>query len=195
MATAFEQEMSYVERNSAAAGDATPDWMRQALHATLGELRFFFVTLAGFTLHPARFAAEWGSGQRRALNPLAFFATSLALTAPSSYMFHAFLTGMSEGSGAHIRWQISSGIVHDLIPYASAILWAVVSHAVFRVLGSTKPLGATLGVCFYTVGGPFSLFELVQRLSVKLVHRLGSSGRLFDNWTSLLLLASSSTSG
>jgi hypothetical protein len=66
---------------SEAPGDDTapPDWIREAWRLTLADFRAFARTAATLVAHPRRFAAAWAAGRERALNPLAFLATSAAV--------------------------------------------------------------------------------------------------------------------
>jgi hypothetical protein len=62
---------------------ATPNWIADGLRSFFGELAEYARTVADFTTHPSRFAAEWASGERRALNPMGFLATALGILAPA----------------------------------------------------------------------------------------------------------------
>src|SRR3954470_20123299 len=55
-------------------------WLRDAMVAFCDETLLYLRTCAGFAFRPRRFLAEWSAGTRRAQNPLAFMATTLAIT-------------------------------------------------------------------------------------------------------------------
>src|SRR5688572_16701372 len=60
-------------------GPADPEWVRPALARVWRGLRLYFLTVAAFTRGPARFVTEWVDGRRTVMNPLGYFATSVAL--------------------------------------------------------------------------------------------------------------------
>src|SRR5437868_2595935 len=59
-----------------AARQQSPDWIAKAIRNAGAEVKLVLQTAWGFAKHPGRFASLWVEGRQRALNPLAFLATS-----------------------------------------------------------------------------------------------------------------------
>lgn len=131
-----------------------PDWIRDALRLSLGELRLFWNTLAAVTLHPATFASDWADGRRRALNPIAFLATSLAITVPISQLFSRFL--LKDPLVNRL-----GELGQEVAPYVLVAIWGGFNHLLIRAAGSNRPLRTTLGSTVYALFGPLAIADLV----------------------------------
>src|SRR5438132_9210100 len=143
------------ELDAEAAREQSPDWIAEAIRNAKGELALFARTAIGFSLHPGRFAAGWVAGKERALNPLAFLATSAAL-----------LTGLRAVLAATYKVNAPDaglvGQVADVLgPYAHYALLGVIAHGVFRLTGSTARLRDSLAVALFAGGGPAAIAELL----------------------------------
>jgi hypothetical protein len=134
-----------------APGDDTapPDWIREAWRVTVADLRAFVRTAATFVAHPRRFAAGWAAGRERALNPLAFLATSAAVLGGAQALF-----GLDHGGS------IAYTLLALIAPYAHFAFLGLVAHLCLRVLGSHQRLRASLGIALYVGGGPALAFTL-----------------------------------
>lgn len=131
-----------------------PDWVKDGVEKTREELALFFATAIGITLRPATFAREWSEGRRRALNPLGFLATSIAIVGPAKHVGQ-LLMGVAEPGGLRNElWQAA-------VPYFEYVVLGVIAHFVLRAFGSRAALRSTVGVCLYAGGGPSAAVTLL----------------------------------
>src|SRR5580765_7984197 len=79
-----------------------PDWVRDGMRQLVGEVRLFLRTAIDFTTSPFRFAREWSTGERHALNPLGFLATAFAVAGPANALF-VHLVRADEQSSSLVR--------------------------------------------------------------------------------------------
>jgi hypothetical protein len=142
-------------------------WLREAVHNVLLELALFFRTAAAITFRPRRFAAEWGAGEVQGLNPLAFLATSLAITGPILILSER-LPSQAE---ANPLWR---DLVSPLGPYAQFLVLGLLCHAFLRLLGGRRGLLATVGISLYAGGGPAAAVDLVTLPLQLLVDKAAS---------------------
>ncbi len=134
---------------------AGPDWVRETIAVTRSEIRHFAATVNGFCRHPSRFSAAWMAGQTRALNPLGFLATALAISGTVG----SLVPGNDEGG-------ILGNLAAATLPYAYYVLLGVLCHPLLRLAGSTRPLRATVAISLFAGGGPGLLVALGGDLMV-----------------------------
>jgi hypothetical protein len=140
---------------SGQAPSGSPDWIADSVRSALGELLLFFRTAAAFTLRPGRFAKEWVGGRRRALNPLAFLATSAALLGGLRALFHGAFPASDDGGG------LTGQIADAVAPYLHYAALGVIAHFVFVLCGSRGVrLRESLAVALYAGGGPAALADI-----------------------------------
>lgn len=147
-----------------------PDWVREGIRQFLDEVRSFLRTALDVTVRPFRFAREWSTGQRHALNPLGFLATAFAVAGPANALFARAVRLPDE----------PSSLVHDalaaLTPFAYYLLLGALQHAILRLFGSQRPLRDSCAMALYAGGGPATLAHLFVLGSAYFVWR--SSGSL-----------------
>lgn len=98
-------------------------------------MRSFARTAFEFTLHPTRFAKEWATGTRHALNPLGFLATAFAVLAPFDAVF-AHLTHHDDSTSEPLLRAAAGAI----LPFGYYLLVGALQHGVLRLCGSRRPL-------------------------------------------------------
>jgi len=143
----------------------TPDWVRDGLRQFADEVRLFLRTALDFTLHPARFAREWASGTRHALNPLGFLATALAVSGAARVLF-AHVMHQSDDAGG--PWRAALGAV---TPFAYYLALGMVQHGVLRLFGSRRRLRDSCGMALYAGGGPALFSQLMIMVGVYVYFR------------------------
>ncbi|HEX6836271.1 MAG TPA: hypothetical protein VF334_06835, partial [Polyangia bacterium] len=150
--------------------DEAPDWVKDGIRQFVDEVRLFLRTVADFTVRPFRFAREWSSGQRHALNPLGFLATAFAVAGPANALFARAVRLPDE----------PSSLVHDalaaLTPFVYYLLLGALEHGVLRAFGSKRPLRDSCAMALYAGGGPATLAHLFVIASAYFMWR--SSGTL-----------------
>jgi hypothetical protein len=142
----------------------SPDWIRDAIHQARAELRLFFATALGFARAPKQFAAEWATGQRRALNPLGFLATAAAV-----------LGGARSLVGRVVHFgdaapTMAGEILDAAGPYVHYAALGVITHLVLRASGSRTPLRAAVAVSLFAGGGPAALCQLALLFALVPLH-------------------------
>lgn len=136
-----------------------PDWLREAGAAIWEESVRFLVTVLQCTRHPRRFAAAWFAGETRALNPIGYVSTALAISAAVRSVTMALLS-ISDDSGF---W---SNVGAATLPYAYYALLGVLCHVVLRRRETARPLRASMAIALYIGGGPGLLLSLAMWLCV-----------------------------
>lgn len=137
----------------------SPNWIREALANAVAELRLFFSTARDFTLHPIRFGAAFTEGRQRAMNPLAFLATSAALLGGLRLLLKTATGAPDENLSLPVQ------AVDALAPYLHYAALGCVAHAVFRLTGSMRPLRDSLAMALFAGGGPAALAEVLTALT------------------------------
>ena len=138
---------------SAVPGEA-PDWVKDGIRQFLDEVRLFLRTVADVTLQPVRFAREWSTGQRRALNPLGFLATAFAVAGPANALF-ARLVRLPDEPSSLVR-----DVLGALTPFIYYLALGALEHGVLRLCGSKRPLRDSCAMALYAGGGPAMLAHL-----------------------------------
>lgn len=141
-----------------------PHWPTDAIHNTGGELLLFASTVVAFARHPNRFAAAWVRRQQRALNPLAFMATSATILGLSRLVSGPLFAALSKAppeaplrpAMALLRqaWDAAA-------PHVNFLLLGLIAHLVCRLLGSRAKLRDSAAVALFAGGGPVALAELI----------------------------------
>lgn len=149
----------------AVEGSKGPEWLREAAATVRDEAVRFMVTVLQCSRHPRRFAAAWFAGDTRAPNPIGYVSTALAVTAATKSLTAALL-GVDDSTGL---W---SSLAVATLPYAYYALLGVLSHIVFRLGGTTRPLSASLAIALYVGGGPGLLLTLSLELDMLLYSLL-----------------------
>src|SRR5580698_6115041 len=105
------------------------NWAREAIDAALDETRGYLSTAWGFARHPGVFSAEWAAGERRAMNPLGFFASSLAVIGVLGQL-DRFWPAPGESKPSFLR-----DVLEALGPYVHAVALALLIHLLLRARG------------------------------------------------------------
>jgi hypothetical protein len=124
-----------------------PDWIRGALVSALDELRAFARTLWGISARPTSFIRAWCEGGERALNPLAFAATSAAIVALATTVL-GWLGYGSGGEGGFL-----SDVVHQTGPFVQYTVVGLLAHPPLAFAKPRRRLRDTVAVALYA-GGP-----------------------------------------
>jgi hypothetical protein len=127
-----------------------PDWIAEAWRVTVADVRAFLQSSVALLRRPRQFAARWATGQSRALNPLAFMATSAAVLGVAQA-----LIGLGSGN------TLAAAALAVAAPYAHFGWLGLLAHAALRLLGSRQKLRVSLGVALYVGGAPALAFTLV----------------------------------
>ena len=145
----------------------SPSWIRDAVANGLGELRLFFATAKAFTFHPVRFAGAFIEGRQRAMNPLAFLATSAGLLGGLRLLLRAATA--SPDANLSLPGQLFEAVA----PYLHYAALGCIAHLVFRATGSGRPLRDSLAMALFAGGGPAAfadLFTLLTGAAFDLAH-------------------------
>jgi hypothetical protein len=156
-------------RNGVSDGGG-PDWVREAFAQARDEVASFLRTARDFTLHPSSFARQWVAGERRALNPLGFLATSFAIVAGSD----ALMMSLAQRQEEHGFWE---SVVGSLAPFGYYLFVGLVAHGVLRLFGSRRRLSDTCAMALYAGGGPATLAHLFFLVAILVRQYLLGEGR------------------
>jgi hypothetical protein len=130
-------------------------WLADSLRLTLREVRSFAATAAAVTVRPARFARQWVHGQREAMNPLGYFATSAAIVAVYQKVSFAVVGVKSEGA-------LGTELLNAVGPYLHYVALGLLCHAMLRLRGSRRSMRGSLGLSLYVGGGPGALVTVLN---------------------------------
>jgi|SRR5579863_5044594 len=134
-----------------------PHWPRETAAAVYHEIIAYLTTARAIILHPARFGAEWSTGARRALNPVAFQLNALAVVGPW-LVFWARLVDPNPPA-TPLWWDI----IKSTLPTVGSAVGMSLCHVLVRLMGGARPLRSTLAMVFYISGGPLALLSLASR--------------------------------
>jgi hypothetical protein len=132
----------------------TPDWIREGLRQTRDELVLFLKTAWAITRRPREFGGSWSRGEAKALNPLAFLATSLAFSGVSQHLLFRWLR-IDEGSSS-----LLGEIVSNAFPYLWYLIFGLIVHTALRVVRLSPLPRTTLGIVLFAAGGPAMIVRL-----------------------------------
>jgi hypothetical protein len=165
--------------------DEEPSWARDLARLWWEEIRLFVSTAARFVASPRRFGAEWASGQRRAMNPLAFLAASWPILLPIDYGLQALARHQPQPNHPLIV-----ELVRSIRPYIFAIPLTLILFAIFRLAGSRRHLTTTLGILLYW--SVFSILGWIVGVVGNLAFQVGEwlphvTGYLTTIWGAMAL--------
>jgi hypothetical protein len=175
-----------VVRDEPAPARPVQRWLADAWRVIREDLIEYGRTALAVSLRPARFAAEWSQGQRRALNPVAFLGTALAVSSPIFLAF-AHFAGQDRRSS---MWD--AFLADQVAPYVQYAVLGLLAHAFLRLAGGGRqPLLATLAIVLFAGGGP-ALF--VDLLTLPIDPVLARAAASEDSPTNLALTLMSTVS-
>jgi hypothetical protein len=145
--------------------DEAPDWVSDAIRQFAGELRSFLRTAVDVTIAPVRFAREWGAGQRHALNPLGFLATSFAIAGAANVLFAHLVHENDESTPLLLE------VLGALTPYVYYVALGSLQHGVLRLFGSRRHLRDSCAMALYAGGGPATVAHVMLLVSATLLFR------------------------
>jgi hypothetical protein len=122
------------------------NWAREALDSTLDEARSFVRTAVAFARRPGLFMEEWEAGTASRMNPLGFFATSLAIVGACGQLDRFW------PSPGESKPSIVGDALESAGPYLHAAVLALLVHAVLRSRGSRRPLLDSVAAALYACG-------------------------------------------
>jgi len=147
-----------------------PDWVREGMRQFVGEVRLFASTAFDFTLHPTRFAKEWATGARHALNPLGFLATAFAIVAPCEALFAHVMHHDEHDS------TLMSAALGAILPFGYFLLVGALQHGVLRIFGTRRPLRDSCAMALYAGGGPATAARIIIGfIAIAVWERTGST--------------------
>ncbi|HEY2030674.1 MAG TPA: hypothetical protein VGH20_15865 [Myxococcales bacterium] len=121
------------------------NWVREAIDSAWTEARSFCATAFDVACHPGRFGADWVNGGG-AMNPLGFFATSLAVVGALGQLDRFWPEpGKSDPS-------LAGDLLDAAGPYLHATVLALLVHAVLRVRGSRRSALDSVAAALYGAG-------------------------------------------
>jgi hypothetical protein len=162
--------------------------LREAVAVVRDESVRFLVTALQCTRHPRRFAAAWFAGETRALNPVGYVSTALAISTAVRSVTLALLSVSDDGG----FW---SNVGAATLPYAYYALLGVMCHVVLRQRKTARPLRASMAIALYIGGGPGLLLSLAVYLDLWLYYAVtgmlpGGQGFMgAPGWAKPILLA------
>lgn len=134
-----------------------PAWIRETMALGREEAQRFVATAVGFMRRPSRFSADWFAGGQRALNPLGFVASALAVSGTVSIL-------MSGSDSDGFLTNISAAIM----PYLYYAAVGILCHPLLRLAGSKRRLSASIAVALFAGGGPGLVIALSMELLIAL---------------------------
>jgi hypothetical protein len=157
---------------------APPDWLADAVRVIRTDLVMYARTAVAMSLRPARFAAEWRDQRRRALNPVAFLGTALALSSPLTLAVRHFAGGAADEGDGNL-WD--AFLADQVAPYVQYSFLGLLTHALLRLLGARQSLMATMGIVLFAGGGPAMLVDLATLPLDLLLGRAAASASTTAN--------------
>jgi hypothetical protein len=146
-------------------------WLTDAIASLRYDVVMFARTAVAMSIAPRRFAADWRDGQRRALNPVAFLGTSLAVSSlPTLIMNHLAPRAGEEGL-------FQAFFTDQILPYIQYTLLGLIAHGLLRLMGGRQTLLATVGIALFAGGGPAMLVDV---LTLPLDFLLGQTAASAD---------------
>lgn len=144
-----------------------PPWLRDAARAVGREVAAFARTLWAIATSPARFADQWVSGQRRALNPLAFLLNALAVLGP----WRALWARLVDPNPPTTPLWFELG--KPIFPVIINVTVTALFHLILKPLGTRRPLRSSLAMAMYVSGGPLAIlnFLLAPLMLYGFIHR------------------------
>ncbi|HEY2513268.1 MAG TPA: hypothetical protein VGI39_20510 [Polyangiaceae bacterium] len=136
-----------------------PDWIRQGIRSALGELREFFVTGYAFARQPGRFAREWASGGRHALNPAAMVATAASLR----FVLTLAQTAIGGDAGAEKAEGFAKELVDAFGPHLHYATLGLIAHGLLRLSGPTRRVSSSIAMAMIAGAGPAFFAESLLR--------------------------------
>ncbi|HEX4385977.1 MAG TPA: hypothetical protein VH083_23630 [Myxococcales bacterium] len=121
-------------------------WAREAVDSALEEVRLYLRTAGSFARHPGVFSAEWAAGERHAMNPLGFFASSLAVIGVLGQL-ERFWPAPGDSKPSFL-----GDALEATGPYLHAVVLALLIHALLRARGSRRPVLDSVAAALYAGG-------------------------------------------
>lgn len=135
-------------------GEPDPPWPRDAARAVGHEIATFATTLWAILSAPARFADDWASGRRAALNPLAFLLNGLAVIGPWRALWARLLDPNPPTTPLWFE------LLKPALPVTLSVSVTVLFHLLLLPLGARRPLRSSLAIAMYVSGGPLILLNV-----------------------------------
>jgi hypothetical protein len=132
-----------------------PPWLRDAIRAVGHELATFATTLWAILASPARFAADWASGRRHALNPLAFLFNALAVLGPWRAAWARILDPNPPTTPLWFE------LGKPVFPVLMNVTVTALFHLLLKPLGGRRPLRSSLAMAMYVSGGPLAILHFL----------------------------------
>jgi hypothetical protein len=136
-------------------------WFGDALRAAWNETKLYLRTARSALLHPGKFAAAWSRNEAVGMNPLGFFASSLAAFALIGDIEQL---GHHDDGQTHTLWDAVGPVIG---PYVTYGMLAFFCFGILRLARQRAPLWALTGLLLF-IAGPI---EIIANLWVGVVSR------------------------
>jgi hypothetical protein len=168
--------------DAAMTSEPDPPWLRDAARAVGHEVAGYFATALTIARAPSQFAANWGEGRVRALNPLAFMLNALAVLGPWRALWARLLDPNPPTTPLWFE------MAKPVLPVVINVSVTALFHALVRAMGSSRPLRSSLALALYTTGGPLALVNFLAA-PVMLAGYLHHTPLVFALWMVANLVA------
>jgi hypothetical protein len=146
---------------------AAPSWLGDGIAATVREGGAYLATSWALARRPFTFMAEWWSGRRKAMNPLAMLATGAAIVAGARQLAAAAL-------GIDTADSVWSAVLSALGPYVHYVAIGLLVHGVLHVLVPSSVRAVdSIAAALYAGAGPAALAEAIGWLIMAALAPLG----------------------
>jgi hypothetical protein len=151
---------------------AAPPWLHNAAAAAWREATDYARTTGVLARAPYRFAQEWWTGARAAMNPLAMLATGATLVTGARQLALAVL-------GVQRPDSVIALVLSALGPYVHYVVFGLIFHAILRPGAPQRArLGDSVAISLFAGAGPAALAEAAGWLAIALVPALRSGGAI-----------------
>ncbi len=150
---------------------AAPPWLRNAASAMWRELASYLSTTWALARSPRRFANDWWSGARIAMNPIAMLATGATLVTAARQLAGAALEISRPDS-------LMDTVATALGPYLHYVFLGVLCHAVLVAFIPDRQvrLADTIALALYVGAGPGSIAEIIGWATICALVPVGVTG-------------------
>jgi hypothetical protein len=164
-----------------------PRWIHATLRLAMEDVRQYLRTFAAVAFRPARFAADWRSGELAVLGPIAFMSASAATLG----ILHELLSAALPDSGPSAS--LHSKILHALAPYLYYAAVGLLCHGLLSVVARTRRWSSSLAGALYSGAAMPTLASALALLGTWLLFRTGGAtlqdGRMHSDSLLLLILS------
>lgn len=142
-----------------------PDWISEAWHVTLEDVRAYLRTTAAFAFKPYPSARRWAEGEARDfMNPVGVLAAAAVVLGPTRQLAYQVL-GIGGGGG------LVATLLSALGPFAHYAAIGLLTHLVLTLGSPSRArLVDSIGITLLVGGGPAAAAELAAWLVSLALH-------------------------